>query len=420
MYDIIIVGAGISGTSFAKKISKYAKTLIIEKEQSIHINTNIFPAHNNPYIDDIILKNQNIFPKDHIKTNYLGKEINGIIDSEEFGKPLGKIVHTEVLIDTLIKKFQDNGGTINFDERVKLINRSENKIEVLTSKNTYYCKLLVLSTGSNDFELQKSIGFNLPDTFSGIFTNIYANDDIITNNFDFEYIFHLNPQISTNGPFYFNIGKGRISLGFLGNSNESKEELKIKLEKILQNYNPIKPYLEKLKWNKSSYITCKVSKHPINTFSQDRIVVLGEAAGLVTSFFYEGILPGLLSADLAVNTIKPILNNDHNFSEVNLNKYDLQINKILLKNYYKNGLACEYLFYNSNHKIMNTIWDTYTKLINENKRLRKEICEAYWLDDIATYDLDRDKWAGEQLFKQLPTISKISLGPKFLKALLKF
>ena len=200
----------------------------------------------------------------------------------------------------------------------------------------------------------------------------------------------------------------------------SEKDIKDKLLRILQNYKPIQPYLKNLTWSKSNFITCKISKHPIDNFSQDRVLILGESAGLVTAFFYEGILSGLLSADIAMNTIKHILNSEGNFLKNELNKYDEDLKRILLDNYYKNGLACEYLFYNQNPKVMNIIWNTYTKLINDNKRLRKEIWEAYRLNDISLYDTKRDKWAGEQLYKKLPTTSKITLGPKFIKALLKF
>ena len=44
MYDFIVVGAGISGVSFAYKTSKYAKTLLVEAqdyEREIPVRTNI-------------------------------------------------------------------------------------------------------------------------------------------------------------------------------------------------------------------------------------------------------------------------------------------------------------------------------------------------------------------------------------------
>ena len=70
MYDVIIIGAGIAGATFASKISKYAKTLLIEAQnyrKEIPSRTNIFPEHNRPFIKDEIdliqlLKEGNYLP----------------------------------------------------------------------------------------------------------------------------------------------------------------------------------------------------------------------------------------------------------------------------------------------------------------------------------------------------------------------
>ena len=54
MYDVIIIGAGIAGASFAFKVSKYAKTLLIEARdrENLPITTNIFPEHNKPFLKE--------------------------------------------------------------------------------------------------------------------------------------------------------------------------------------------------------------------------------------------------------------------------------------------------------------------------------------------------------------------------------
>jgi len=65
----------------------------------------------------------------------------------------------------------------------------------------------------------------------GIYTNIYADESLLDQNFSFQYMFHLNPKISQNGPFFFNVGKGRIATGYLGNK-ENPAELKDKLIRI--------------------------------------------------------------------------------------------------------------------------------------------------------------------------------------------
>ena len=64
MYDVIIIGAGISGATFVSKISDYAKTLLVEAQdyrKEIPIRTNVFPEHTRPFIkEQIDWENKNI------------------------------------------------------------------------------------------------------------------------------------------------------------------------------------------------------------------------------------------------------------------------------------------------------------------------------------------------------------------------
>jgi len=422
MFDVIIIGAGISGSSFAKKISKHAKALLIEARDGIDIRTNVFPEHNRLFLNEneINLEDRELFPCDHIKTLYFDKNDKGYINSEDFGEPLGKIVYTDRLIKKLLRIYEDNGGIVHFNEKVTKVTRFPDKIEVSTDKNeTYSAKVLVLATGSRAFELQKSLGFEIPDSYLGIYTHLYGSEDQIKQNFDFDYMFHINPNISKDGPFFFNVGKDRVLTGFLGQKKETEAEIVEKLDRILKNYPYIQPNLKNLKWDKSSFITGKISKHPISKFSKDRTLILGEAAGLVTAFFYEGILSGLVSAETAANTLSPLFEKESAFNETELRTYDQGLRRTILDNYYKNGAACEYIFYDENPSIIRTIWEAYIKLIKENRKLRKQIWEAYRIP-IEKYDTNRDRWAGEQLYKALPTLSKLTLTPKFLKALMRF
>ena len=55
MYDVIVIGAGISGATFACKISKFAKTLLIEanEEKNLPITTNVYAEHNKRFLYEI-------------------------------------------------------------------------------------------------------------------------------------------------------------------------------------------------------------------------------------------------------------------------------------------------------------------------------------------------------------------------------
>ena len=119
MYDFIVIGAGISGASFAYKASNYAKTLLVEAQdydREIPVRTNIFAEHNKPFVDDVFWNDDSIFPRPFIQLNYKSEKQDGLLDSKEFGAPLGKISHTEILIKKLIDQFKDQGGTTLFNE----------------------------------------------------------------------------------------------------------------------------------------------------------------------------------------------------------------------------------------------------------------------------------------------------------------
>ncbi|MFX0138952.1 MAG: FAD-dependent oxidoreductase, partial [Candidatus Hodarchaeota archaeon] len=236
MYDIIIIGAGIAGATFASKVSKYAKALLIEAQdyrKEIPIRTNIFPEHNKPFIkEEIDWENKTIFPCPHTKSNYMSDEFNGVIDSTEFGIPLGNICYTENIIRELINQLEED-GEFNSNERISKIVRHTDHLELISTKGeSYSTKLLALATGSRGFDLQRSLGFGIPDSYTGTYLHLFGDEDKIDENLEYNYTFHINPKISRNGPFFFNKGKERISAGFLGEKNESKDAILSKLERI--------------------------------------------------------------------------------------------------------------------------------------------------------------------------------------------
>ncbi|MFX0027581.1 MAG: NAD(P)/FAD-dependent oxidoreductase [Candidatus Hermodarchaeota archaeon] len=421
MFDIIIIGAGVSGATLGSKSSKYAKTLLIEAQdyqKEIPIRTNIFPEHNKPFIEEEIdWENRKIFPTVHTTSNYMSDEFNGVIDSEDYGIPLGNISYTENLIAELLKNVEQNGGTFKSNEKISKITRHSDHLELINAKGeSYNTKLLVLATGSRGFDLQRSLGFQTPDSYTGVYLHLFGNESKISENLKWNYTFHINPKISRNGPFFFNRGIERIAAGYLGEKGQSKEEILSKLERILKNYKPIQPFIIGLSYNLSNAVVGEISKHPIKKFSNDRILILGEAAGLVTAYFYEGLLPGVACADIASKTIKPLFESGSSFSGSELQKYDKEVKRILYP-YFRNGNALEYLIYNESSYVK-TLWRLYTKLLKENKTCRKYIYEAYINHDLSTHNNSNDRYVGEKWFAELPALSKIALSPKFFRAML--
>ncbi len=421
MYDVIIIGAGVSGATLSSKVSKYTKTLLIEAQdykKEIPLRTNIFPEYNRPFVKEgLDWNNKKIFPNPHTTSNDMSDEFNGVIDSNEFGIPLGKISYTENLIQNQINQLEEQGGTFISNERISKINRHNEYLELINTKGeSYNTKVLVLATGSRGFELQRSLGFGVPDSYTGVYLHLFGDEDKINENLKWNYVFLINPKISHNGPFFFNKGKERILTGYLGEVQYSKKEAVLKLERILKNYKLIRPIINGLSYNISDAIVGEISKHPIKKLSANRVLVLGEAAGLVTSFFYEGLLPGVVCADAAARILKPLFENGSDFNRNELQKYDVEVKRMLMA-YFKNGNALEHLLYNDSSYVK-TLWRLYTKLLTENRTCRKYIYEAYINHDLSKHKVANDRYVGEKLFGMLPTLSKITLSPKFFKAML--
>ena len=65
-----------------------------------------------------------------------------------------------------------------------------------------------------------------------------------------------------------------------------------------------------------------------------------------------------------------------------------------------------------------SLWRLYTKLLMKNRTCRKYIYEAYINHDLSKHNTSNDRYVGEKLFGMLPALSKISLSPRFFRALL--
>ncbi len=398
----------------------HAKTLLIEEKdfsKGIPIKTNIFPEHNRPFIQEVDWNDKTIFPIPHLRADYMADEVDGVIDSTKFGIPLGNICYTDRFIEHMIHLFENRGGDTKFGIKAKRVNKTRDRVEITCNNGeSITTKLLAFATGSWDFSLQKALGLGVPDQYQGICVHLHGDEDVLNDNLKCQYIFHYNPKISTDGPFFINKGVERAFVGFLGKMNDTPAEMNNKLDRILQNYKRIQPFIKNLKKG-IDVVTGKISKHPLKQFSNDRTIVLGEAAGIVTSFFYEGILCGLASAHLAAETVKPLLKSESNLTRYELSKYDSEVNRVLLNNYFRNGNACEYLFYNTGSYVR-SLWKYYCEVVAMDETSQRYIYEAHINQDLAKHDTNKDKYVGEKLFGKLPALSKITLSPRFLKAML--
>jgi flavin-dependent dehydrogenase len=423
-YDYAIIGGGIAGISTFYYLSKLGSTILIDKNSNKHYSLcKLFPKHNFQWIpDDLDLKNKDIFVRNNDLSKYASKLNEAEINANEFdGKSMGKVVDQYNFIQWHLREAIKSKGEILWDHKVNQVNIFDNSVKINTESREIIAKIVIIATGSSDFTIQKSLGFKTPEKLNVIISTFKGSEKLLSQNISEDYIFRIHPDISRNGPLVMTRARNYFNIGYL--SKESKDEMATKLMRILKNYQPIQKYFTGIEKqlqdvSKDDFQFNSCSKHLIPEMINNRIIVIGEAAGAVTSFYYEGIVGSVISARTVYDTIKKIEKGiiNSNYSKEDLIQYE-NLLKSRIKNYFQSGNAAENMFLKSGSNWF-SIWDTFVTTLKKNSKVRKNVYTAFIYDDLGNYPLKNDEWVGEQIFKNLPFGKKIALTPFFLK--LKF
>lgn len=158
-YDVIVVGAGASGIISAITIKKSdkIKVLLIDQDSKIarKVSTagngrcNLFNINKYKYfgdtdfVNDVLGDNCSGFVSDLLKN--IG--INSVIDNS--GRAYPSTYQAETVVDALKLALSRANVDIHLNEALLDISTATNGFLVVTSKNKYFCKKLILSMGSN-------------------------------------------------------------------------------------------------------------------------------------------------------------------------------------------------------------------------------------------------------------------------------
>ena len=355
-FDVIISGAGPSGSLLGYLLSKKnISTLILEKE--------IFPRYK-VCAGGIQWKALQFLPYDI--NEIIEKKIYGIyfarrlkdIFYKKYSEPLIYTFERTRLDDFMAKKAIESGCNINFSEKIKNFEISENEVKVFTQKDIYFSKILVGADGAGsiiykklnkDTNLQKIIGYETEIPLTSASSYPLYDESVVL---DFGGI--------RKGYFWIFPKKRTLSIGGGG---PVKDALNIKkyLEWFLQNYQ------EELNENfaasgRDHLLNQKLSAHFIPVRSNKsflcdyRVLSVGDAAGLGDAFTGEGIHNALLSSIIAADSISNAFS-DFNF---NFSDYREKINNDIYANI-KNSMLISKIFFSSPY--------FYYKLIKSNDNL---------------------------------------------------
>ncbi len=430
-YDFAIIGAGVAGAIAFYNLSKNGSSCIIidKRNKSIpYLLCKLVCEHDFPFMTDIPKNNLDVFVRDHWTSIYASRNIEALVNGKEFGAPLGKLADEYHLIQWYLNKGKEYGGKIQWNqlvsevkilkENAQLTLQTTDKSETNVEIEKIRAKAIILATGASGIKLQQDLGFKTPTIMNAITATFKCDPALIEQNIPVDYIFRLHSQISLEGMLWLNRAVNYFNIGYV--SNETPKEMGIKFLRILQNYKPIQDYfkglegeIETLTVDDFHYRKC--TKYPIDSKVSDRVLIIGDAAGLLYPLYLEGVIGAAASAKIASEVLIELNKNENSFRSQDLRKYEQLLSARLLNSYFKMGKISDEMFFHGNEKPPFTIWESYLNAINELPQLRKNIWTAYRCQDLGNYPEENDLWCGEQIYKHLPLSKKVSLMPFFLK-----
>jgi len=329
MYDLIIIGGGPSGSAAGRIAGKKGlKTLLIEKE--------LFPRykpcggalseHAMSYLDFEI-------PKSIIEREIFGARVHfqGQVVEQHKDYRIAILITRSILDKYLLEKAQETGIQIKMGEKVLDFIENEDYIEVLTNNETYKAKFVIIAEGSQGKLKHRIRRKDRKNEYAiGIVAEIeYDNkviDKYIHNSIDIHFGWFKN------GYGWIFPHENYFSVGIGGLANEILHPKKKMLNFLHENsFN-----------NNYTLHSHKIPAGGIERkITSSRVILCGDSAGFVDSFYGEGIAYAIRSGQIAVEVIsKIILNNDDlrtikNYEEIcktefisNL-KYSLILSKII-------------------------------------------------------------------------------------------
>ncbi len=304
-YDVIIIGGGPGGSQCGIECAKKGLDVIIfEKER---------PGRYKPCGGGLTYKNEMDFgkiPNNLVERNldYLvfgGKKEEARIDFKDFN--FGKLVYRNKFDLYLQEEAIRNGVKIQYESEISSINRKRDFIEVEIKNilERVKAETIVVATGAKQCKLLSNFS-NLDSIKDFVFTiqgEYYLPEHIINERFgggSWNLYFDSN-LIGEHGYAWIFTKREGLTVGYL-----EKKVNKTKFNEIITKHPLIS---EKMKGSKPIKIEGKhlwgapIADRMSEYQYDDRILVIGEATGIIDRFYYEGIWQARKSGQIAAETL---------------------------------------------------------------------------------------------------------------------
>jgi geranylgeranyl reductase family protein len=316
-WDVIIVGAGPAGSTLGYELSRMGiRALIVEKEKFPRYKAcagglNVKTVKSLDF--DISSVVEDTIYGVHI-TFRMGKQFTNRVDH-----PIALTVNRERFDHLLLQKAIESGCTVREGEKVESVEIREAGVCVHSSGQTYSGALVAGADGANSV-VAKSIGL-MQNAFMGVGIESEVEVDAVALE-RWRNLVLLDLASIRNGYGWIFPKLEHLSIGVCGPLACSKE---------LKAY--YKEFTGKWKNAMKSYRVIRKRGHqlPIRKkgarIQHDRVLLVGDAAGLVDPFSGEGIYYAIRSAQLAAGVLRDHLENPQDTS---LSKYQALVDQELM------------------------------------------------------------------------------------------
>ncbi len=297
MYDLAVIGGGPSGTAAGRLAGKYGlDTLLIEKEKFPRAKPcgGAFSNQAKSYLDfelpDRILEKNVFGARVHFKDKVI---------EEHKDYQIASIVTRKKLDNFLLQKAAESGINIHTGKKVKKCEKKQGYVDIYTPDNCYQARYVVIAEGAQG-SLKKMIRENITPGEFGLCLVTEIEDS--KQHID-EYIYNaidIHFGLAEMGYGWIFPHEDHFSVGIGGLADKLSRPLE-KMKSFLHN-------------NGFSENT-DIKRHLIpvgglkRKITSGRMLLSGDAAGFVDSFYGEGIAYAIRSGQIAVEVIKELLDN---------------------------------------------------------------------------------------------------------------
>lgn len=313
MYDLIIIGGGPAGSSAARIAGRHnINTLLIEKENFPRYKPcgGALSAQAMSYLDFDI-------PEDIFEKNVFGARVhfkNQLVEQRKEYR-IARIITRSVFDMYLLQKAEEMNVKVCCSEKVLNIIEDNDHVDVISNKNTYQAKFVIIAEGSSGILKNKIRKKDNKNEFA-----VAAVTEIAAGNQEIDkYIYDLvdiHFGVANQGYGWIFPHEKYFSVGIGGIARDISEPKKVLAEFLINNgFN---------KFNASDF---KVHIIPAGGVKRrlcgKRTILVGDSGGHVDSFYGEGIAYAIRSGQIAANVINENLNN----IEADLHAYEDQCEK---------------------------------------------------------------------------------------------